>query len=1814
DATHPLTERDKMWLAVLFAWSSLLPLAAPEGCPEASEDSSSWVRLKPLGHCRDGENTCPYRITLPPLTIQLPKPFRDLEKMARDLQSLTQMVNQLKADCRECKERQRIEWSLYTTDGKEDGERIQASRGSINTKEREQDLHKGAKVVQGSPPKTEEEEFIIRGTKQTDTTGMEKQRWTTSREKNLNPSGIRYRDESSGRPKGSNTTHTERKIERTSKVRELSLSDGEKGKELHSPRDKLAEPSVSGNPDEEQPSQGFKGSVNTRERQPDLPRRVKVVQVTPLITDGDTVLTSSGTKQVNPAGIEKQKWNSSLERNLNPSSIRHGAEASGGPEGSNPEHMERRADGMSKVKEPGLFSAAENTEKLQSSKRKQIESSLLENPDEQPTQASSSTVNTREKQQAIAKRMKVYQGTGQETEEEDTVLIGSGAKEGSPVNMEKPRWSTIRERNLNQSRAGNKEVTSGGPKESNPEHRESITDSRGKVAGPHLFSATEDKKEIQSPRAKQIESSLLGNQDEKQSTQASNGTVNTRDRQQDIAKGVQVYPGIEGKETGTKEGSPVKKKHHWLIKEVTSGWGQKKEVQDRQQDIAKGVQVYPGIVQETEEEDTVLIGSGTKEGSPVNMEKPRWSTSRERNLNQSSAGNKEVTSGGPKESNPEHRQPITDSRGKVAEPRLFSATEDKEEVQSPRAKQTESSLLGNQDEKQPTQAPSGTVNTRERQQDIAKRVQVGQGTTRETEEEGTVLSRIGTKEGSPVNMEKPKWSTIRERNLNQSSAGNKEVTRERQQDIAKSVQVSQGTTEEPQEEDTVLIKSGIQQVSPTGMEKQRWSPIREGSLKPSSTGHTEDTSEKINGSTPVHTERTIGSLSKVIKPESLSSRERDKEPQSQRDKQVESSLLRNQYEKQTTQASSDTASTRERPQDVSKRVKTVQGTTQKTDEDTSSTRQEPAERGKGLESPRAKQTGALVPGNKGMVQPTLASSNTRGGQEDIAKRVFQGVEKQSWNTSQVSKLDPSSTRRSGESNPVHMDRETEGMSKAREVHSLTSSAGNQDGKIENNPEIRGVTLAPENTAKTNQVNPPNEDKPIKRFMGLPRLRDTKEIKLNPNTDDRFENSSDVTQSSRVGDGTVKSGSKGSTSISMSPNERRPHITDITGKTAENNREFKLNVTELTKTILDRHGEEKEEDTALNSSRRAENEARNGNSEYLLNPGTHAESDTRTDSAPPNTVEPVTGSERAGLPVSIEPDGSGTNPQRLHKNDALSEGQPKPDLKTTRPSGEEIKAESQRKDTLGNSKTTSVRTGPLKQTPTAIDKSPVRSVSRPRTHAVGPNMRPRPTGLTSMRSHGVDPHPVNSTKYKERAKELNQPNLSPQKEFESSTVEALNSPANHQIQTTPLNTETKRFHAVEPENPGGKRELDPITDSVREHAGVEKTESADGRKGANPFAARGVNSKQENYKKFLRAGAVHNSSGKIQPTVEERTGKVQGRSSTVTASTPNSVDRARSPKPVVMPKRVKSTARPRASPPSTYSTPHAHHEMSKSVESSNGNPYPVAVDRPENQLLSTCHGQCDPEPTLQPILDIRKPSENSREEPPQDCSDLLLKKLKSGVYSVTPAGSKNSTFRVFCDMEASGGGWTLIQNRFDGSISFNRSWVDYRRGFGNLTGEFWLGNDKIHWLTSAKAMVLRIELEDLDGVKEFAQYDRFHVANENQRYRLTIGGYTGTAGDALQFSKKFNHDQKDFSTPDRDNDRYPSGNCGAYYSSGWWFDACMAANLNGNYYQARYRGVRNGIFWGTWHNISTEYYPTNDRQAFKTVRMMVRPRIATDRDY
>ena len=163
------------------------------------------------------------------------------------------------------------------------------------------------------------------------------------------------------------------------------------------------------------------------------------------------------------------------------------------------------------------------------------------------------------------------------------------------------------------------------------------------------------------------------------------------------------------------------------------------------------------------------------------------------------------------------------------------------------------------------------------------------------------------------------------------------------------------------------------------------------------------------------------------------------------------------------------------------------------------------------------------------------------------------------------------------------------------------------------------------------------------------------------------------------------------------------------------------------------------------------------------------------------------------------------------------------------------------------------------------------------------------------------------------------------------------------------------------------------------------------------------------------------------------------------------------------------------------------------------------------------------------------------------------------------------------MHTDGGGWTVFQRRQDGSVDFYRGWNDYKAGFGQLTAEFWLGNDKIHRLMASRPSSLRVELEDWNGVKAYAIYGKFNIGDEQAQYRLEVGSYSGTAGDSLAY-----HNNMAFTTKDRDNDKY-STNCAVLWTGAWWYKSCHHSNLNGQYLGnkidsrgLRWRGFRSGL--------------------------------------
>ncbi|XP_035663838.1 soluble scavenger receptor cysteine-rich domain-containing protein SSC5D-like [Branchiostoma floridae] len=216
-------------------------------------------------------------------------------------------------------------------------------------------------------------------------------------------------------------------------------------------------------------------------------------------------------------------------------------------------------------------------------------------------------------------------------------------------------------------------------------------------------------------------------------------------------------------------------------------------------------------------------------------------------------------------------------------------------------------------------------------------------------------------------------------------------------------------------------------------------------------------------------------------------------------------------------------------------------------------------------------------------------------------------------------------------------------------------------------------------------------------------------------------------------------------------------------------------------------------------------------------------------------------------------------------------------------------------------------------------------------------------------------------------------------------------------------------------------------------------------------------------------------------------------------------------------------------------------------------------------------------------------------PEEDCAEYYSSGVRtSGVYRI---GLLPADVEAYCDMETVGGGWTVIQRRQDGSVPFNRTWEEYKLGFGNKNGEYWLGNENIHLLTNQKNYRLRIDLLDWQGESRYAEYSTFRVSGESDGYRLHISGYSGTAGDSMT-GNHANNGQR-FSTVDRDNDDWSRHCSQERGQAGWWFLACSYSFLNG-----RYLGncgsscpYAQGVVWYHWRGFT---------YSLKSVSMKIRP--------
>ena len=160
--------------------------------------------------------------------------------------------------------------------------------------------------------------------------------------------------------------------------------------------------------------------------------------------------------------------------------------------------------------------------------------------------------------------------------------------------------------------------------------------------------------------------------------------------------------------------------------------------------------------------------------------------------------------------------------------------------------------------------------------------------------------------------------------------------------------------------------------------------------------------------------------------------------------------------------------------------------------------------------------------------------------------------------------------------------------------------------------------------------------------------------------------------------------------------------------------------------------------------------------------------------------------------------------------------------------------------------------------------------------------------------------------------------------------------------------------------------------------------------------------------------------------------------------------------------------------------------------------------------------------------------------------------------IKPRGSP--AFSVYCDM--TDGGWTVFMRRYDGSQDIYLHWNHYKEGFGDMRREHWLGNDKLYYLTNQKQYRMRMDATIWStGLKRYNVYNSFRIEDEAHNYRLHVSGYSGNTDS--NYNWLYNNGSE-FSTRDRDNDRWSGGSCSQDRKGAHWYNSCSYVYPTGLY--------------------------------------------------
>nr|XP_053633888.1 microfibril-associated glycoprotein 4-like [Cherax quadricarinatus] len=170
--------------------------------------------------------------------------------------------------------------------------------------------------------------------------------------------------------------------------------------------------------------------------------------------------------------------------------------------------------------------------------------------------------------------------------------------------------------------------------------------------------------------------------------------------------------------------------------------------------------------------------------------------------------------------------------------------------------------------------------------------------------------------------------------------------------------------------------------------------------------------------------------------------------------------------------------------------------------------------------------------------------------------------------------------------------------------------------------------------------------------------------------------------------------------------------------------------------------------------------------------------------------------------------------------------------------------------------------------------------------------------------------------------------------------------------------------------------------------------------------------------------------------------------------------------------------------------------------------------------------------------------------PLICDTILTQYVKHTI--------KNKV-QVWCDMETDGGGWTVFLSRQaeNPREDFNRSWAQYKKGFGDRSEEYWLGLEALHAITSSRKYNLRLDLLLSNNIPVYNIWQNFRIGSEDTGYRLTWRTFS-TLDDTMSSNCLTYANGRSFSTYDVDEDVY-SGNCAALRGGGWWYYDCQQFN-------------------------------------------------------